>query len=94
NRVTGWEITDAFCGFKAYRLAALDGMPLCEPGYALPLELWAKAYLKGLAVRELPVERIYFDHDRTFGHELDDPEKRYAYYMKVWNQALLGEECS
>ncbi|MDZ4178960.1 MAG: glycosyltransferase family 2 protein [Coriobacteriia bacterium] len=93
NRVTGWDITDAFCGFKAYRLAALDGMSLCEPGYALPLELWAKAYRKGLVVRELPVERIYFDHDRTFGHELDDPEKRYAYYMKVWSGTLAGEEC-
>lgn len=93
NDVTGWELTDAFCGFKAYRLCALSGIDLCEPGYAMPLELWAKAYRKGLAVRELPVERIYCDHDRTFGHDLDDPETRFEYYMRVWRSALEGEPC-
>ncbi|MDP2234461.1 MAG: glycosyltransferase family 2 protein [Actinomycetota bacterium] len=93
NRVTGWGITDAFCGFKAYRLAALDGIALCEPGYAMPLELWAKAHRAGLVVREMPVERIYFDHDRSFGHDLDDPEVRFAYYMRVWAKALEGHPC-
>jgi len=88
NAVTGWGITDAFCGFKAYRLPALDCIRLEEPGYAMPLELWAKAWKCGLAVREIPVERIYFDHERSFGAALDDPEARFAYYMDVWNRAL------
>ncbi len=88
NEVTGWDITDAFCGFKAYRMAALDGIEITEPGYAMPLELWAKAYRAGLAVREIPVERIYCDYDRTFGTELDDPERRLAYYLSVWHRAL------
>jgi glycosyltransferase involved in cell wall biosynthesis len=88
NRVTGWSITDAFCGFKAYRLAALEGVELCEPGYALPLEMWAKAYRAGLLVREMAVARIYCDHNRSFGGDLDDPEHRFGYYMRVWRQAL------
>lgn len=88
NRVTGWAITDSFCGFKAYRTAALEGMVLTEPGYAMPLELWAKAYRRGLAITELPIERIYCDHDRSFGEALDDPERRFAYYMQVWHSAL------
>jgi dolichol-phosphate mannosyltransferase len=88
NATTGWSITDAFCGFKAYRLEALDCIRLNEPGYAMPLELWAKAWKCGLVVREIPVERIYCDHDRSFGAELDDPELRYAYYVDVWNSAL------
>ncbi len=91
RRVTGWDITDAFCGFKAYRLAALEMLQLSEPGYALPMELWAKAWRAGLEVRELPVERIYFDHDRSFGADIDDPERRFEYYMRVWNAALEGE---
>ena len=91
NAVTGWGITDAFCGFKAYRVAALRLLELSEPGYAMPLELWAKAFLAGLHVREIPVERIYFDHDRSFGADLDDPEKRFGYYLRVWRQAL-GQE--
>lgn len=92
NRATNWQLTDAFCGFKAYRLAALAGFDLCEPGYAMPLELWAKAYHSGLDVREIPVERIYSEHDRSFGVDLDDPERRYAYYMRVWSDALAHPE--
>lgn len=88
NRATGWTLTDAFCGFKAYRLDALARFELCEPGYAMPLELWAKAYHAGLEVREIPVERIYSDHDRSFGADLDDPERRYSYYMNVWREAF------
>ncbi len=88
NSVTGWGITDAFCGFKAYRLASLDGIELAEAGYAMPLELWAKVYRRGLSVREIPVERIYCDYDRTFGTELDDPLLRLEYYLAVWHRAL------
>jgi dolichol-phosphate mannosyltransferase len=88
NRVTGWGLTDAFCGFKAYRLDALRDLAIAEPGYAMPLEMWAKAWRAGLTVREIPVERIYCDNDRTFGEHLDDPDARMRYYMDVWNRAL------
>lgn len=88
NAVTGWALTDAFCGFKAYRLEALEGIDLREPGYAMPLEMWAKAYNASLRVREIAVERIYCDHNRSFGERLDDPEVRFAYYMRVWNAAV------
>lgn len=88
NAETGWGLTDAFCGFKAYRVAALEGIRLAEPGYAMPLELWARAYAAGLDVREMPVERIYHDADRSFGEMLDDPERRFGYYMDVWQRTL------
>lgn len=88
NQVTGWGITDAFCGFKAYRVESLSRISLSEPGYAMPLELWAKAFQLGLDVVEIPVERIYCDHDRSFGSGLDAPEVRYAYYVDVWNRAM------
>jgi glycosyltransferase involved in cell wall biosynthesis len=91
NGVTGWTLTDSFCGFKAYRMEALEQLTLAECGYAMPLELWAKAHRLGFAVREIPVERIYCDHDRSFGPDLDDPEARYAYYMDVWNRAMAEE---
>ena len=92
NRVTGWALTDAFCGFKAYRAGALRAMRLTEDGYALPLQVWAEAYRAGLCVVELPVARIYFDGDRSFGQDLDDPEKRLGYYLRVWHDALEREE--
>ncbi|NTW28531.1 MAG: glycosyltransferase family 2 protein [Coriobacteriia bacterium] len=92
NRVTGWGLTDAFCGFKAYRLHAIECIRLRESGYAMPLELWAKAWRCGLSVREISVERIYCGQDRSFGELLDDPERRLAYYMAVWSQALEEDE--
>lgn len=88
NAVTRWGITDAFCGFKAYTIDALKRIRVTEPGYAMPLELWAQAWKLGLSVREIPVERIYCDRDRTFGASLDDPEARFSYYLKVWTHAL------
>ncbi len=91
NAVTGWAITDAFCGFKAYRADALRAMHLSEPGYALPLELWAEAYRHGLCVVELPVARIYFEGDRSFGQDLDNPDHRLGYYLHVWERALRRE---
>lgn len=91
DAVTGWTLTDAFCGFKAYRADALRRVRTEEPGYAMPLEFWARAWRAGLAVREMPVERIYNDHDRSFGEALDDPERRFAYYMDVWHRALGAE---
>ncbi|MBN2840749.1 MAG: glycosyltransferase family 2 protein [Coriobacteriia bacterium] len=88
NGATGWSITDAFCGFKSYRAEALAQLSLTEPGYAMPLELWARAYRTGLCVVEHPVERIYFDGDRSFGQDLDDPDRRFRYYLRVWERAL------
>jgi len=91
NAVTGWSLTDAFCGFKAYRASTLRSMRLTEPGYAMPLELWAEAHRAGLCVIELPVARIYFDGDRSFGQDLDDPDRRLGYYLRVWEHALARE---
>jgi glycosyltransferase involved in cell wall biosynthesis len=88
NEVTGWGLTDAFCGFKAYKADALRRIRIDEPGYAMPLEFWARAWRAGLTVCEMPVERIYSDGDRSFGQDLDDPERRTAYYMDVWNRTL------
>jgi dolichol-phosphate mannosyltransferase len=90
NATTGWSLTDAFCGFKAYTADSLRRVTIDEPGYAMPLEFWARAWRAGLTVCEMPVERIYFDHDRSFGEHLDDPELRLEYYLKVWRQALDG----
>ncbi len=92
NRVTGWGLTDSFCGFKAYRMEALTRLDLTVSGYAMPLELWASAWKAGLKVVEIPIERIYCDRDRSFGADLDDPETRFAYYLDVWARALKGAD--
>lgn len=84
NELTGYELTDAFCGFKAYRVQALERLQLSEPGYAFPLQFWIQAARAGLSVVERPVPLIYVpSFERRFGGDLDDAERRLQYYMEV-----------
>ncbi len=87
NRRLGLKLTDAFCGFKAYRVAALRGIELTETGYAMPLELWVRAARLGLRIVELPVPLIYLDEKRSFGGALDDAQTRLAMYREVLDRA-------
>ena len=88
NRRLGLNITDSFCGFKAYRVAALDALDIHEPGYAMPLELWVQAAEAGLKVVELPVPLIYLEEKRSFGGVLDDGQARLDYYRHVIEDAI------
>ena len=83
------NITDAFCGFKAYRTSALAKMTLTETGYAMPLELWAQAYKLKLKIVEVAVPMIYLDEKRSFGGALDQADTRLAVYRKVLDNCLL-----
>lgn len=84
----GIELTDAFCGFKAYRVAAVEKMQLTENGYAMPLELWVQAAGCNLSVVEVAVPRIYLDENRSFGETLDNADTRLQYYHDVINAAI------
>ncbi|MHC4712073.1 MAG: glycosyltransferase family 2 protein [Planctomycetota bacterium] len=83
NGITGYGLTDAFCGYKAYRVASLERLALHEDGYAMPLELWIQAAKHGLTVKEIPVSLIYLDPNRSFGGDLDNHTKRLAHYRHV-----------
>ncbi len=83
NEITGYGLTDSFCGFKVYRMEDLKKLELTEKGYGLPLQLWIQAYKINLTVKELPVSMIYKDKNRTFGNYLNDPKKRLDYYQKI-----------
>ncbi|MEM7455746.1 MAG: glycosyltransferase family 2 protein [Planctomycetota bacterium] len=95
NERLGFELTDAFCGFKAYRTGALHSLQLKETGYAMPLELWVQAACHSLSVVEVAVPLIYLDENRSFGGQLDDGATRLKYYMDVLNRAFeaLPEGC-
>ncbi len=101
NERFGLNLTDAFCGFKAYRREALARLRITEAGWGMPLQLWVQAARLGLRVKEVGVPRVYLDPNRAFGDVLDDPEERLAYYHRVLNEALVdgpwlactGEKC-
>jgi dolichol-phosphate mannosyltransferase len=82
------NITDAFCGFKAYRASALAKFNISDTGYAMPLELWVQAAALGMSIIEVPVPLIYLDASRAFGGSLDDPELRLKHYREVFRAAM------
>lgn len=83
NQKFGLKLTDAFCGFKAYRVEALKALNIQDDGYAMPLELWVQAAMLGMRIMEIPVPLIYLDLNRSFGGSLDEAEVRLAYYNDV-----------
>ncbi|MCK6455417.1 MAG: glycosyltransferase family 2 protein [Phycisphaerae bacterium] len=88
NETLSFSLTDAFCGFKAHRVAALRDLTLDVPGYAIPLQFWTQVAAAGLRVRELPVRLIYKDTSRHFGGLLDDPDARLRHYMDVFQREM------
>jgi dolichol-phosphate mannosyltransferase len=89
------NLTDAFCGFKAYRVDALPHLNITELGYAMPLQLWVQAVRSEFRIVEHPVPLIYLDESRSFGGSLDDANLRLAYYREVLDRELsAGNECS
>lgn len=83
----GFNLTDAFCGFKAYRREALSSLRITEPGWGMPLQLWVQAARLGLRIKEVGVPRLYLDPNRAFGGVLDDAEQRLSYYRRVLAEA-------
>jgi len=90
SRRFGAKLTDSFCGFKAHRVSATNRLGLSEDGYAFPMQLWARAAAHGLRVREIPVDLIYNDPNRTFGAALDDPEARLKHYREVLHREIAN----
>ena len=88
NSQLGLKITDAFCGFKAYRVAVLNELQLTESGYAMPLELWVQAAAANLKIVEIAVPLIYLDAKRSFGGVLDNGETRLKYYRSVLAKSI------
>jgi dolichol-phosphate mannosyltransferase len=83
NARYGLDLTDAFCGFKAYRRDALSRLRITETGWGMPLQLWVQAAHLGLRIKEVAVPRLYLDPNRAFGGVLNDAEERLAYYHRV-----------
>jgi dolichol-phosphate mannosyltransferase len=87
NERQGLHLTDAFCGFKAYRTCALARLRITEPSWGMPLQLWVQAARLGLRIKEVAVPRVYLDRKRSFGGVFNDAEARLAYYRRVIAEA-------
>jgi dolichol-phosphate mannosyltransferase len=90
NQRLGLDLTDAFCGFKAYRVEALRHFRITVPGYAMPMQWWVQAARAGLRIEELPVPLIYKDIPRNFGGALDNPVVRLRHYLEIFETEMAA----
>ena len=82
------NLTDAFCGFKAYRVDSLARLRITELGYAMPLQLWVQAAAQKMKIVEFAVPLIYLEEERSFGGSLDVANTRLAYYHEVLDREM------
>lgn len=92
NDCFGLNLTDSFCGFKAYRVDSLPKFDVTELGYAMPLQFWIQAIGHDLRIREFPVPLIYLEEERSFGGSLDDSEERMSYYQQVLKREMESQD--
>jgi len=88
NERLGLCITDAFCGFKAYRVSACSELDLNVDGYDFPMQFWVQAVAARLRIREIPVRLIYNDPARSFGGPLDDAARRLNHYRETMHREI------
>jgi glycosyltransferase involved in cell wall biosynthesis len=84
------NLTDSFCGFKAYRVDSLARLRITELGYAMPLQLWVQAAAQKMKIVEFPVPLLYLEEERSFGGSLDIAAKRLAYYQEVLDREMAS----
>lgn len=89
NRRLGLSLTDAFCGFKAYRVSAVDDLELDVDGYDFPMQFWVAAVAARLRIAELPIRLIYNDPNRSFGERLDNPDIRLRHYLGTLHAEIV-----
>ena len=89
NRRLGLSLTDGFCGFKAYRMAACERLDLDVDGYDFPMQFWVQAVAHRLNIEEVPVRLIYHDPNRSFGGPLDEASSRLEHYRRTLHAEIL-----
>jgi glycosyltransferase involved in cell wall biosynthesis len=89
NSRLGLSLTDAFCGFKAYRISACERLCLDVDGYDFPMQFWVQAVAHRLKIEEIPVRLIYNDPSRSFGGPLANPTSRLDLYRRTMHREIL-----
>jgi dolichol-phosphate mannosyltransferase len=88
--LTGYALTDSFCGFKCYRTEGLKKLHLSETNYGFPLQVWLQAAKAGLTVNECAIPLLYFDHSRNFNNQFANRDQRMAHYLQVLERESAG----
>ena len=88
NDITGYNLTDAFCGFRAYKVESLMKLPLTETGYGMFMQMTIWAAKHGMTIKEIEVPLVYLDETRDFKGNFSDFTERRQYYHNVIDEQL------
>ena len=70
NSLYKLNLTDAFSGFKGYRVCRVESMfNMRDVGYSSPIEFWINAAFHNLFVSEVPTPLIYIKGRESRGNE-------------------------
>jgi polyprenyl-phospho-N-acetylgalactosaminyl synthase len=67
NRLAGLKLTDAHCGFRAFRATAASSLRITQDRMAHASELLKKVQTSGLRFTEVPITVRYTDHSKAKG---------------------------
>jgi glycosyltransferase involved in cell wall biosynthesis len=67
NRLAGLKLTDAHCGFRAFRASAAPKLRITQDRMAHASELLRKVQTSGLRYKEVPITIRYTDHSKAKG---------------------------
>jgi glycosyltransferase involved in cell wall biosynthesis len=67
NRLAGLKLTDAHCGFRAFRATAAAQLRITQDRMAHASELLKKVQTSGLRYTEVPITIRYTDHSKAKG---------------------------
>jgi polyprenyl-phospho-N-acetylgalactosaminyl synthase len=67
NRLAGLKLTDAHCGFRAFRATAAPSLRITQDRMAHASELLKKVQTSGLRFTEVPITIRYTDHSKAKG---------------------------
>jgi glycosyltransferase involved in cell wall biosynthesis len=67
NRLAGLKLTDAHCGFRAFRASAAPKLRITQDRMAHASELLRKVQTSGLRYTEIPITIRYTEHSKAKG---------------------------
>lgn len=83
------SITDAFCGYKAYRVEKIRLLDIDIDGYGIAIQIIIQMLYKQLKYTELPVPMIYHNPVRDRVH----PTEKTKYYLDTLKAELQKVGC-
>lgn len=77
------EITDAFCGFRAYKVSSLFRLCLTITDYAFPLQMWVQIVKHKLIFKEIPIPLIVYNYGESHPRIPMLPKNVITYYKRI-----------